>query len=324
MGRPSWLTRFLLVLFLYSLPLRAETAPFNVVLDIHDTLVHTSLADEGSLSSPLMTWPDGSKQHLAYGVSEFLLAAAKLGAHVSVYSSGKPEGVEPVLSQIKVPGGKTAFDVVRESGGRILYRNDLFATNAASAYSYELEGQGEVLEANPELGEALQSEDRRIGFGGMKKVLARHFGPDLSRTFLLDDNSSYVARGEEKNYIYMPWGSAQADLDGAVDAGIKEGKIYADAIRGDIAQRNRLVYALGLIKLAVDEANRTGGSAVEAMHRQGAYFGLMGEVPREDNMKILAAGLRLMREQNPGFRLQRLHFTSFDCRLKFAELAKEE
>ncbi len=313
----------LVLLFLaLARPLHGETAPFNIVLDIHDTIVHTSLAEPGTLDTPLVDYGGGEKkQHLSYGLAEFLVAAKNMGAHVSVYSSGMPGGVDPVLNQTILPDGRTAMDLIRETGGKVLYRDSTVPTNEYAASQYGFHELAAKLDADPELGEKLQPEDGRY-WGNLKKDLAAHFGPDISRTFFLDDGWGYVLRGEEKNFIRMPWGETVRDFNEYVDSEIQDKKPYLDGIEGELAQRNRLVFALGLIKRAIDKAG--DGSAVAAMDESGAKHGFRGEGPSAENFKTLLAGYRLMRAVNPDFKLFRIHFKSFECRLKYAEIAKQQ
>jgi hypothetical protein len=86
---------------------------------------------------------------------------------------------------------------------------------------------------------------------GKKDLTVTGRSVDLDWTLLVDDNSAWVMAGQEKNWVGVNPGKS--------DLGTHNKKCFL--------AKNKLVPALGLIALALENANRDGISPVEALEK---------------------------------------------------------
>jgi hypothetical protein len=304
----------------------------HFVIDIHDTLIYArrgySEADARSLPGEYIQEVDGKYYRLSDGAGEFLAALASFpGAKVSIFSNSPPDYIRGVLRKIKLPDGTTALDCVNRTGGQLL--SDQEIRNIRKKEYEHLEPDMATFSSRDEKKDlSLASPPERMGW-----------------TFLFDDDAGYVAAGQEKNLVKIhtytkdrltrtkEWkedaGAVAEDLGSffeeivplaeAEGGGGFAGKNFWHFTR----DRNKLVYALGLVSEALRIAEAEGIPPAEALWRlqwmppeKGARFVYRRE---ELDFTLYRAGLRRIRAENRRYRLARVA-ASPECKRHYLEL----
>lgn len=297
---------FLLALF-FVRAANAE-ARTNFVVDIDSTLLYVRNFTEAEAKADggkFIKDGDGVYRRLVDGAGEFLAALSRMpGARVSIWSTRRADTIESVLKQIDIPGGGNALDLVKRTDGGVYNRDDTADTSA--------KGQKKFQSLN------------RWFFGVRKKALSKILKPGdtLERTFLIDDDRSNVARGEEKNFLQVPMAITYLEnpsryvherlSDPEDPATPGAAKYYYEFLH----DRNKLVLALGMIRTALQRAQASGQAPTDELWQMQWHRGSRGytyNVDETRSFEIYRAGYTGFREVNPQFKLTRFELPP-DCK----------
>lgn len=142
--------------------------PVDFVFDLDDTLIRYLRGKESSRTQLIPAISEGKpyQYQVLDGAPEILLAAER-GGRVSVFSFGDRARNRAVLSQLRLPDGRTALQLIESSGGKVLSLED--ATMLADGNHKDL----------------------------------RKVNPDLSRVVMFEDNPRWILPGQNKSVVFI-------------------------------------------------------------------------------------------------------------------------
>lgn len=296
--------RFLILclLFVSGAAARADER-VHFVIDIDSTILYgrpfsdeEAKADGGKFVRDV----DGLWHRLSDGTGEFLIALSRIpGARVSFWSNRPLAQIHNILHQVQIPSGGDALDLVERTDGGVFCHDDVVDTEKKGNKRFQ-----------PRLKHFTGREKKALG-----TILKP--GDSLERIFLIDDDRTYVAAGEEENHVQLP------NFIGynANPSEIAEERLSNDEPPGPhtkrflyspVHDRNKLVVALGLIQLALRHSQEQGISPVEALWNiqwKRTHEGWKYDRLEARNYAVYRAGLSGMRDVDADFSLTRLLLT---------------
>jgi hypothetical protein len=229
----------------------------RLVLDLDWTLIAPVPDHHIQVDPSHLITAHGEVNRLVLNTGAFLQALSKIpGVEISFFGGGLQPRLEAITRAIKLPNGLTAYDLARMNGG--LIRPGTKARLFDNEYMTEVKDVPEGVD--PHNVQHMRAMHLRFT-DFFKKNLSKIFGVDgdLSRTILIEDQKDFAAAGQEQNLLWLqnPYNYYE-DYDhwkATRPPGPLDAYDPPDLARWYL-ERNKLAWALGLIKTAVEVSSR--------------------------------------------------------------------